>query len=118
MHVLLKASPRQNGAACHLSVVRLTGQKPAGNKVMQAKDYDKEVYNGDIGHVDDVEPEDGEFTASFELGHTEADVIKNVMLRETVDGKFTTTEDVAATALFLAASKTNVLTVSHGWFMD
>jgi ATP-dependent exoDNAse (exonuclease V) alpha subunit len=59
-------------------VLRLTGQKPAGDKVMQAKDYDKKVYNGDIGYVDDVEPEDGEFTASFELGHTEADVIKNV----------------------------------------
>jgi ATP-dependent exoDNAse (exonuclease V) alpha subunit len=104
MHVLLKASPRQNGAACHLSRcpldrgIRPSGQKPPGNKVMQiAKDYDKEVYNGDIGYVDDVEPEDGEFTASFELGHTEADLIKNVMLRETVDGKFTTTEDVAAT---------------------
>jgi 3-hydroxybutyrate dehydrogenase len=58
-----------------------------------------------------------------ELGITEADVIKNVMLRETVDGEFTTTEDVAAAALFFAASKSNALTgqsliVSHGWFME
>ena len=58
-----------------------------------------------------------------ELGSTEADVIKNVMLRETVDGEFTTTEDVAAAALFFAASKSNALTgqsliVSHGWFME
>jgi ATP-dependent exoDNAse (exonuclease V) alpha subunit len=29
-------------------------------------DYDKEVYNGDIGYVEDVEPDDGEFTASFD----------------------------------------------------
>jgi 3-hydroxybutyrate dehydrogenase len=57
------------------------------------------------------------------LGITEADVIKNVMLRETVDGEFTTTEDVAAAVLFFAASGTNALTgqsliVSHGWFMQ
>ena len=29
-------------------------------------DYDKEVYNGDIGFVVDVEPEEGELTASFD----------------------------------------------------
>ena len=29
-------------------------------------DYDKEVYNGDIGYIDDVEPDDGELTASFD----------------------------------------------------
>ena len=49
--------------------------------------------------------------------------IKNVMLKETVDGEFTTVEDVAQTALFLAAFPTNALTgqsivVSHGWFMQ
>ena len=27
---------------------------------------DKEVYNGDIGYVTDVEPDDGELTASFD----------------------------------------------------
>ncbi len=29
-------------------------------------DYDKEVYNGDIGYIDDVDPEAGELTASFD----------------------------------------------------
>ena len=29
-------------------------------------DYDKEVYNGDIGYIDDVDPNDGELTASFD----------------------------------------------------
>ena len=36
-----------------------------------------------------------------ELGYSEAEVIKNVMLKETVDGEFTTVEDVAETALLL-----------------
>jgi len=41
-----------------------------GDKVMQIEnDYDKEVYNGDIGYVADVEPDDGELTASFD-GHS------------------------------------------------
>ena len=39
----------------------------AGDKVMQIEnDYDKEVYNGDIGAVVDVEPEAGELVASFD----------------------------------------------------
>src|SRR4030081_2008003 len=29
-------------------------------------DYDKEVYNGDIGYIDDVAPEAGELTATFD----------------------------------------------------
>jgi len=58
-----------------------------------------------------------------ELGISEQDVIKYVMLKETVDGEFTTVEDVAETALFLAAFGSNALTgqsiiVSHGWFME
>jgi 3-hydroxybutyrate dehydrogenase len=57
------------------------------------------------------------------LGISEQDVIKNVMLKETVDGEFTTVDDVAETALFLAAFPSNALTgqsiiVSHGWFME
>lgn len=57
------------------------------------------------------------------LGITEDEVIKNVMLKETVDGEFTTTDDVAQVALFLASFPTNALTgqslvVSHGWFMQ
>jgi 3-hydroxybutyrate dehydrogenase len=58
-----------------------------------------------------------------ELGISEQDVIKNVMLKATVDGEFTTVEDVAETALFLACFRSNALTgqsivVSHGWFMQ
>jgi len=38
-----------------------------GDKVMQIEnDYDKEVYNGDIGYVTSVEPDDGELTAIFD----------------------------------------------------
>jgi 3-hydroxybutyrate dehydrogenase len=58
-----------------------------------------------------------------DLGITEQEVIKNVMLKETVDGEFTTVQDVAEVALFFAAFETNALTgqslvVSHGWFMQ
>ncbi len=57
------------------------------------------------------------------LGLSEADVVSKVMLKETVDGEFTTVEDVARTAVFLAAFPTNALTgqsivASHGWFMQ
>ena len=38
-----------------------------GDKVMQVEnDYDKEVYNGDIGRIDDVDPDLGEVTARFD----------------------------------------------------
>jgi 3-hydroxybutyrate dehydrogenase len=58
-----------------------------------------------------------------ELGITEEQVIKEVMLKETVDGQFTTTDDVADAVLFFAAASSNVMTgqsmvVSHGWFMQ
>lgn len=58
-----------------------------------------------------------------ELGISEEDVIRKVMLKETVDGEFTTVEDVAQSALFFAAFGSNALTgqslvVSHGWFMQ
>src|SRR5262245_30427828 len=58
-----------------------------------------------------------------ELGISEAEVIKNVMLKETVDGEFTTVADVAETAVFFAGFESNALTgqslvVSHGWFMQ
>jgi 3-hydroxybutyrate dehydrogenase len=58
-----------------------------------------------------------------ELGITEGQVIKEVMLKETVDGEFTTTDDVADAVLYFAAAKSNVFTgqslvVSHGWFMQ
>jgi 3-hydroxybutyrate dehydrogenase len=60
---------------------------------------------------------------AHELGISEADVIKNVMLKDTVDGEFTTTDDVADAVLFFAGARSNALTgqslvVSHGWFMQ
>ena len=58
-----------------------------------------------------------------ELGLTEDEVIKKVMLKDTVDGEFTTTADIANVALFFAAFPTNALTgqsliASHGWSME
>jgi 3-hydroxybutyrate dehydrogenase len=58
-----------------------------------------------------------------ELGISEDDVIHKVMLKDTVDGEFTTVGDVAEAVLFFAAAPTNALTgqslvVSHGWFMQ
>lgn len=58
-----------------------------------------------------------------ELGISEEEVVKNVMLKETVDGEFTTVEDVAEAAVFFAGFGSNALTgqslvVSHGWFMQ
>lgn len=58
-----------------------------------------------------------------ELNISEEDVIKKIMLKETVDGEFTTVDDVAQTALFFASFGSNALTgqslvVSHGWFME
>jgi 3-hydroxybutyrate dehydrogenase len=57
------------------------------------------------------------------LGISEDQVVKSVMLKETVDGAFTTVADVAECCLFLAGFETLALTgqsiiVSHGWFMQ
>ncbi len=57
------------------------------------------------------------------LGISEDDVVKKVMLKETVDGEFTTLDDVAQVALLFASFPTQALTgqslvVSHGWFMQ
>ena len=57
------------------------------------------------------------------LGISEADVISKVMLKDTVDGEFTTVQDVAEVAVFFAAFPTRALTgqsliVSHGWCME
>ena len=57
------------------------------------------------------------------LGIPEQAVIKDIMLKETVDGEFTTTQDVAEVALFFASFESNALTgqslvVSHGWYMQ
>jgi len=58
-----------------------------------------------------------------ELGISEEDVVKKVMLGDTVDGVFTTVEDVAQTALFLCTFPSAAFTgqsfvVSHGWYMQ
>ncbi|MFL1404830.1 3-hydroxybutyrate dehydrogenase [Marinobacter sp. M1N3S26] len=58
-----------------------------------------------------------------ELGISEEEVIRNVMLKNTVDGEFTTVEDVAELAVHLAAFPSAALTgqsivVSHGWHMQ
>jgi 3-hydroxybutyrate dehydrogenase len=57
------------------------------------------------------------------LGIDEQDVVDKVMLKDTVDRQFTTMDEIAATAVFLAEQKTMALTgqsimVSHGWFME
>jgi 3-hydroxybutyrate dehydrogenase len=57
------------------------------------------------------------------LGISADDVVKNVMLKGTVDGEFTTLDDVAETAVFFATFPSNALTgqslvVSHGWYME
>ena len=58
-----------------------------------------------------------------ELGLTEDQVVKTVMLPETVDGEFTTVEEIADVAVFFAAFPSLALTgqsliVSHGWHMQ
>lgn len=58
-----------------------------------------------------------------ELGISEEEVVKKVMLGETVDGEFTTVEEIAATVRFLAAFEGGAYTgqsfmVSHGWHMQ
>jgi 3-hydroxybutyrate dehydrogenase len=56
------------------------------------------------------------------LGISAESVVRDVMLKDTVDGEFTTVEEVAAAALFFASFASNALTgqsltVSHGWSM-
>ena len=58
-----------------------------------------------------------------ELGIAKAEFIRNVMLNDTVDGEFTSVEDVAPASLFFAAFPNKALTgqsllVTHDWFMD
>lgn len=58
-----------------------------------------------------------------QFGISEEAVIKTIMLKDTVDGEFTTTDDVADAVLYFAGAKTGALTgqslvVSHGWYMQ
>src|SRR5437773_5947035 len=57
------------------------------------------------------------------LGISEDDVIKHVMLKDTIDGQFTTTDEVADAVLYFAGASSTALSgqsmvVSHGWFMQ
>lgn len=57
------------------------------------------------------------------IGLTEQQVITDILLKDTVDGKFTTIEDIAQVSLFLASFTSNALSgqaivVSNGWHMD
>jgi len=57
------------------------------------------------------------------FGISEEEVVKRIMLGQTVDGEFTTMEDIAEVALFFAGFPTNALTgqsivASHGWCMN
>ena len=57
------------------------------------------------------------------LNMSEDDVVKKIMLKDSVDGEFTTVQDVAEVALLFAGFESNALTgqslvVSHGWFMQ
>lgn len=57
-----------------------------------------------------------------ELGITEEEVVKDVMLKNTVNQEFTTVDDVSQVALFLSAFPSNALTgqsilVTNGWHM-
>jgi 3-hydroxybutyrate dehydrogenase len=60
---------------------------------------------------------------AHKLGISEDAVVRDVLLKDTVDGAFTTVEDVAEAALFFACFDSNALTgqslvVSHGWSMQ
>jgi 3-hydroxybutyrate dehydrogenase len=57
------------------------------------------------------------------LGASEQEVVRDMMLRDTVDGEFTTAEDVAEVAVLFASFPSNALTgqslvVSHGCHMQ
>jgi 3-hydroxybutyrate dehydrogenase len=60
---------------------------------------------------------------AHKLGISEDAVVRDVLLKDTVDGAFTTVEEVAEAALFFACFDSNALTgqsliVSHGWSMQ
>ena len=55
------------------------------------------------------------------LGISEEEVVRNIMLRDTVDGEFTTVEDVANTLVYLASDQGALtgqsIRLTHGWAM-
>ena len=64
LNIELQASLNPSGSQ---RVERFGWTFAGGDKVMQIEnDYDREVYNGDIGYVEDVDPEQGEVSARFD----------------------------------------------------
>ena len=62
---MLASTSSTNEGACVGRAFRL--DLCSSDKVMQIEnDYDEEVYSGDIGYIDDVDPEAGELVASFD----------------------------------------------------
>lgn len=48
-------------------VVRGYARFRLGDRVLQTKnDYEKDVFNGDLGHIEDVDPDEGEILVSFD----------------------------------------------------
>jgi 3-hydroxybutyrate dehydrogenase len=57
------------------------------------------------------------------LGIEPQEVVEKVMLKDTVDQEFTSMDEIAAAAVFLAEQKTLAMTgqslmLTHGWFME
>jgi 3-hydroxybutyrate dehydrogenase len=57
------------------------------------------------------------------LGISREDVIRKVMLQDTVDAQWTTPDEIADAAVFFASAKSLAFTgqsllVSHGWGME
>jgi len=57
------------------------------------------------------------------LGLSEEYIVSKVMLKDTVDGQFTTVEEIASAAVFFASAESLAFTgqsinVTHGWFME
>ena len=64
LNIELQAAPNPAGEC---KVERFGWTFAPGDKVMQIEnDYEKEVYNGDIGYIDGIDPEAGELAASFD----------------------------------------------------
>jgi exodeoxyribonuclease V alpha subunit len=64
--VMIRLSAALNPAG-ETKVQRFGWTFAPGDKVMQIEnDYEKEIYNGDIGYIDEIDVEAGELTTSFD----------------------------------------------------
>ena len=100
--------PQRDGKGSEELEAQLNVVKRLGIPVMTAEDL-----------PDLVEKQIPEQAAS--LGISEEEVVKNIMLRDTVDGVFTTVEDVADTLVFLSMDRGALtgqsIRLTHGWAM-